>query len=589
MNKKILTFFWSQMWKNPLYLFGMIVSDILASVAFRIVPPIYAAIIIRRLASGDYTPGDYWTSFGHEITVFAVSMILGGVVLKRVELLYRFKLEMNVEQRIKTMMHDKYLELDTGFHADNFSGSLTNRVSKLTTSYIRFADSVVHPTVQMLTVIVSIYIVVFSISLPFLTVFSLIAASFVFAALKLGPPISTLFVAKSKIDNESTGLLADVVGNIIAVKSFSSEEDERKLYRKSTEKSKRTLHKAGIAVFWRDLLFGGITTVFQIGSLLVAVVAIVEQNANLATVFLLLTYANTLVDQLFFFGTATINNIDRVLGDAEEGIRTLDREPKVKDVAKPLSFSSVRGAIEFKNVTFDHNDDEDGALFDKLNLRIKPGEKIGLVGHSGGGKSTLTKLIMRLMDIDKGEILIDGQDIAKVRQIDLRQYLSYVPQEPIMFHRSLAENISYGRRDATKQEIEAAAKMAHAHDFITSLPEGYETMVGERGVKLSGGQRQRVAIARAMLKNAPILLLDEATSALDSESESLIQDALWKLIKNKTAIVIAHRLSTIQQMDRILVLENGEIVEEGSHNELIHNDGIYAELWKHQSGGFLED
>jgi ATP-binding cassette subfamily B protein len=212
-----------------------------------------------------------------------------------------------------------------------------------------------------------------------------------------------------------------------------------------------------------------------------------------------------------------------------------------------------------------------------------------LVGHSGGGKTTLIRLILRFMDIDGGEILIDGQNIANITQDDLRRSITYVPQEPLLFHRTLAENIGYGKLDATAEETVKAAKLAHADEFIKVLPKGYDTLVGERGIKLSGGQRQRVAIARAMLKDAPIILLDEATSALDSESEVLIQDALWKLMEGKTTVVIAHRLSTIQKMDRIVVLDNGEIAEEGSHKELLEKDGTYATLRAHQSGGFLED
>ena len=226
---------------------------------------------------------------------------------------------------------------------------------------------------------------------------------------------------------------------------------------------------------------------------------------------------------------------------------------------------------------------------DNFHLDIKPGEKIGLVGPSGGGKTTITKLLLRFMDIQDGSITIDGQDIAAISQQDLRSYIAYVSQEPILFHRSLYDNIRYGKLGATKHEVLAAARHAHADEFIDSLPEGYETLVGERGVKLSGGQRQRIAIARAMLKDAPILVLDEATSALDSESEVLIQDALWKLMESKTALVIAHRLSTIQKMDRIIVLDKGSIVEQGTHTELINQKGVYAKLWAHQSGGFLED
>ena len=228
-------------------------------------------------------------------------------------------------------------------------------------------------------------------------------------------------------------------------------------------------------------------------------------------------------------------------------------------------------------------------IFDHLNLKIQPSEKIGLVGSSGGGKSTFTKLLQREMDIESGTIMIDGHDISKLRLQDVRQAISLVPQEPMLFHRSIADNIGYAYPDVALKDIKRVAKLAHADQFISSLPQGYDTPVGERGVKLSGGQRQRIAIARAMLKDAPILVLDEATSALDSESEVLIQDALWKLMEGRTAIVIAHRLSTIQKMDRIIVLDNGNIVEQGSHAELLKRNGRYAKLWAHQSGGFIND
>ena len=223
-----------------------------------------------------------------------------------------------------------------------------------------------------------------------------------------------------------------------------------------------------------------------------------------------------------------------------------------------------------------------------FNLQIKSGEKIGLVGPSGGGKTTITRLLLRFMDIQGGAIMIDGQDIRDIKQQDLRRAIAYVPQEPLLFHRSIKENIRYGKPAASDDEIIAVAKKAFAHDFIKVLPDGYDTLVGERGVKLSGGQRQRVAIARAMLSNAPILVLDEATSALDSESERVIQKALWELMKGKTAVVIAHRLSTIQRMDRIVVLDEGKIIEQGSHKALLKQGGLYAKLWSHQSGGFID-
>ncbi|MCA9325972.1 ATP-binding cassette domain-containing protein, partial [Candidatus Saccharibacteria bacterium] len=268
----------------------------------------------------------------------------------------------------------------------------------------------------------------------------------------------------------------------------------------------------------------------------------------------------------------------------------MQESPEVLDDAAAQPLKITAGKVDFSNVSFAYRDNNaEQTVFDNLELSIEPGEHVGLVGPSGGGKSTLTRLLLRFDDITNGAILIDGQDIRRITQTSLRDAVGYVPQEPLLFHRSIRENIAYGRPDATQAQIENAAQEAQAHDFISKLPNGYETVVGERGVKLSGGQRQRVAIARAILKDAPILVLDEATSALDSESEKAIQTALWELMKNKTSLVIAHRLSTIQRLDRILVLDNGQIVEQGSHKELLAAKGLYAKLWAHQSGGFIED
>jgi ATP-binding cassette, subfamily B, bacterial len=250
----------------------------------------------------------------------------------------------------------------------------------------------------------------------------------------------------------------------------------------------------------------------------------------------------------------------------------------------------VRGDIALQNVSFAYHDaSNNDKIFNNLELFIPAGQKVGLVGPSGGGKSTLTRLLLRFDDIDNGSVAIDGQDIRQVTQASLRRSISYVPQEPLLFHRSILDNIAYGKPNATLEEVRRAASLAYADDFISSLPQGYDTIVGERGVKLSGGQRQRVAIARAILKDAPILVLDEATSALDSESEVYIQKALEELMKGRTTIVIAHRLSTIQKMDRILVLENGRIAEDGKHDKLLTQKGLYAKLWTHQSGGFIEE
>jgi ATP-binding cassette subfamily B protein len=302
-------------------------------------------------------------------------------------------------------------------------------------------------------------------------------------------------------------------------------------------------------------------------------------------VVLIQIYMFAAFDHLWDLGKSMVR-LFKALADAKEMVDIFDEKPDIEDIKNPEKCLISRGEINFQNVNFEYV--KGFPVFSEFNFKIKPGEKVGLVGHSGSGKSTIVKMLLRFADVKSGGILIDGQNIAKLRQDDLRQKVSYVPQEPILFHRSIKENIGYAKHGASDEEIIDAAKKAHAHEFISQLPKGYDTMVGERGVKLSGGERQRIAIARAMLKDSPILMLDEATSSLDSISESYIQDAFDELMKGKTTVVIAHRLSTVQKMDRIIVLDKGHIVEEGTHKELLEKKGFYAALWERQTGGFLE-
>jgi ATP-binding cassette subfamily B protein len=281
-----------------------------------------------------------------------------------------------------------------------------------------------------------------------------------------------------------------------------------------------------------------------------------------------------------------MRRVYQAIADGNEMTEMLLTPHEVQDVENAGLLKVNSGKIEFNHTSFSYKDQE--SIFNDFNLSISGGERVALVGPSGGGKSTIVKLLFRSYDLTGGGIEIDGQDISKVTQESLREQISLVPQDPILFHRSILENIRYAKPEATEKEVIAAAKAAHCHEFIEKLSSKYETMVGERGVKLSGGERQRVAIARAILKNAPILVLDEATSSLDSESESLIQDALKTLMQGKTTIVIAHRLSTIMAMDRIVVIEDGQITEQGKHEELLKDkDGKYQKLWHIQAGGFV--
>lgn len=301
-------------------------------------------------------------------------------------------------------------------------------------------------------------------------------------------------------------------------------------------------------------------------------------------VFILALYAQ-ITGTLLFIGRA-FNNTARSLGEMKEGLFEIIQPLDIVDRADAKLLRAKKGKIEWNNVTFKY---EDNSVFDHFNLTIKAGERVGLVGSSGAGKTTFVSLLLRQHELNDGAILIDGQNIAEVTQDSLRENVAVVPQEPMLFHRSIRDNIAYGKPTATDKEIIAVAKKAQAHEFISALKDGYDTLVGERGVKLSGGQKQRVAIARAMLKNARVLVLDEATSALDSESEVAIQKALHELMTGKTVIAIAHRLSTLREMDRIIVLEDGKIIEDGNHDTLTKSGGLYARLWEHQAGGFLQD
>lgn len=583
----ILKTCWRHAWKHKGYVIALLITIPIATILLRLVPPIIVSEILNRLSQNDYQAGEVWSSFGSSILLYGIVLFLSGVVAWRIAVLLIWKLEGYVQRDIYQRMFGKYMELGADFHSNKFGGSLVSQTNKMVGAYIRLQDTFVFEVYTFLSSFLFMSVYLYSKAPAVVWGLWGFAIIFFVFSLILSKRVRKLATLEANSQNKITGQLADAVTNIMAIKSFSANKKEKQRFAKTTEFSRDRTIDVMWATTWRDLVTSSITASLGIAALIAAVVAVVNYGANIGLVFILLTYAADLSERLWDLSSTALRTYNRAIGDAHDAIITLHTKPGVKDPDQPKLLNVSKGSVDFKNMNFTHGEDED-VLFNNFNVSIKAGSHVGLVGRSGSGKTTLTRLLLRYMDVDNGSISIDGQNISETTQDDLRNYISYVPQEPMLFHRSLAENIGYGKNNATMDEIIKVSKLANAHEFIDKLPKGYQTLVGERGIKLSGGQRQRVAIARAMLKDSPILLLDEATSALDSESEKLIQDALWKLIEGRTAIVIAHRLSTIQKMDRILVLENGEIVEEGSHKELLENDGIYSELWKHQSGGFIE-
>lgn len=512
--------------------------------------------------------------------------ILGSCLLGWFRVYSLWKMELRGMYDLATMCFNSVCEQSMQFHSDRFSGSLVSQTNKFVGSFERFYDLLIFQILYLVSLLVTIMAVLvprapwFALGLLVFVLLYILCSALTFKK------IAHLSREWSEAENKQTGQLADSVSNILSVKSYGREAHERHRYANYSRASMNAGFAQMRAHMKRDIGFNAV----NIGIIAIIVVFMMIGQPvfglSVATLILIVNYSMTVMGELW-----DVNNIfktvNRVFGDAYEMTMILDSEQSVVDAPGAKELVVKKGEIEFDGVRFQHHDAKE-AIFDDFNLDIKPGERVGLVGISGSGKTTLTKLLLRFADVQAGEIRIDGQNVSKVQQVSLRESIAYVPQETSLFHRSIADNIAYARPDATREEVIRAAKLANAHEFIKELPDGYETLVGERGIKLSGGQRQRVAIARAILKDAPILVLDEATSALDSESEALIQDALIKLMKGRTSIVVAHRLSTIASLDRIIVLDNGKIVEQGSHAELIKKRGAYSKLWSRQSGAFLD-
>ncbi|WP_246548525.1 ABC transporter ATP-binding protein [Streptomyces luteogriseus] len=481
---------------------------------------------------------------------------------------------------------DELFAKDATFFHDNFAGSLTKRVLSFASRFEQFVDTLTFQIVGSFVPLTFGAVVLWRYE-PLLVVGLLVMITLTAAlVVPLIRRRQALVDQREEAIARVSGHVADSLMNMDTVRAFAAEEREAAEHRSRVARSRRlTMRSWDYGNLRIDTLVAPMSVLTSAMGLLLAVTLGGGAHGVEAIVVAFAYYNNA--TRIMFEFNQIYRRLESSMTEAAQFTELLLVPPTVLDPPSPEPLRSRAADIRFEKVTFAHRGGR--PLFEGLDLAVPSGAKIGLVGRSGGGKTSLTRLLLRMTDIDGGRILIGGQDISRVRQADLRGRIAYVPQDPAMFHRTLRDNIAFARPDASDAEIRRAAEAAHVTEFAAALPDGFDTMVGERGVKLSGGQRQRVALARAILRDAPILLLDEATSALDSESELLVQEALWRLMDGRTALVVAHRLSTVAGMDQLVVLDRGRIVEQGTHQELLAVEGAYAKLWQHQSGGFLDD
>lgn len=580
--KEIIKKFWEGTRPNKVMFFSSIILY-LGTHIINVFVPLYYKKFFDLITSS--TDNDL-TALLLTKVIFAVLLLhlLGWLMFRTGSYIWSW-MQSIVMARLKQNSFDYMINHSYTFFANNFGGSLVQKVGRFTRSYEVLTDTFVFNLMPLVVAVVGSIWITWSI-VPILSiilcvwVISIVTFSIFFSKWKL--KYDTIAAAS---DSKTTGYLSDSVTNNIAVSFFTGHDHELEGFKEvSNDQAKKTLFS------WQ---LGNVVDAIQ--SLMIVLVeffvfyyAIKYWEMGLVTVgtfVLAQTYIIGLANQLWGLNRI-IRSVYQSLADSKEMVDILLTPYEIKDEINANELIVSRGEILFNNVSFDFGDTN--KVLKGVNATIKSGEKVAIIGHSGAGKTTFVRLIMRLYEVTKGHISIDGQDISKVTQDSLRHNVSFVPQDPILFHRTLMDNIRYGRRDATDDEVKEAARLAHCSEFIDVLPLKYETFVGERGIKLSGGERQRIAIARAILKRAPILIFDEATSSLDSYSESLIQDALETLMKDCTTIVIAHRLSTVKRMDRIIAMEDGSIAEEGTHEELANKEGgLYKKLWDLQVGGFL--
>ena len=544
-------------------------------------------LIVDRVQAGPVAPDQVAAVFGPYVLALLLVNAVGQAFSKLQDYTV-YKLEMNGNYHLARLCFDTLSNQSMTFHTSRFGGSLVSQTSRFMGGYTALVDVVVYSLIPTVAAVVCTLVTLVPVAPLFVLILFVLLTVYVVAAYFMYNKILPLTAATAKAQNKLSGVLSDAVTNILAVKTYGREDFERGLFNAANTEAMETERISMNAMMRRGAMTSTLITVIMFVTSIFVAGGNAWLGISAGTLVMMFTYTYQLTMRFNYFNSM-LARMNRAVGDAAEMTRILDEPRLVEDAPDAAELAVGEGAIDFEHLSFRYLDAAEGDyVFRDLDLHVPAGQRIGLVGRSGSGKTTLTKLLLRLSDVQEGRVLVDGQDISRCTQQSLRRQIAYVPQEALLFHRSIGENIAYGKPDATVEEIRDAAAQANALEFIDRLPAGLETMVGERGVKLSGGQRQRIAIARAILADAPILVLDEATSALDSESEAAVQGALENLMRGRTAIVVAHRLSTVASLDRIVVLDGGEIVEDGTHAELSQAGGVYEGLWDRQSGAFLE-